>query len=91
MLNVTFSIKAEFEYNEIWRYIAQDNLYYANEVLDTIDDSIDKIMLFPFIWQEIETWIRRIVDPKYKFKIIYEIKWNTIYIVSIFKYKNLWE
>jgi hypothetical protein len=32
-----------------------------------------------------------IVESKYKHKIIYYIKWNNIYILSIFKYQNTWE
>jgi len=91
MYKIIFYNDAFLNYHEIWQYIAQDNLYYANEVLDKIDSSIDKIIMFPFIWEEIESWIRRIVEPKYKFKIVYEVKWKIIYIISIFKYKNIWE
>ncbi len=91
MLRVEFSKKASLEYFEIWEYIAQDNLFYANEILNKIDNSIDKILLFPFIWKEIDKWIRMIVEPNYKIKIVYKIKENSIYILSIFKYKNTWE
>ena len=76
---------------EIWKYIAQDNLYYANEVLNKIDSSINTIANFPFIWKEMKNWLRLIVEPTYKFKIIYDIKKDFIYIISIFKYKNMWE
>jgi len=91
MLKLKFSNKASLEYIEIWEYIAQDNLFYANDVLNKIDNSIDTIMLFPFIWKEISAWIRLIVEPNYKFKIVYQIKEDYIYILSIFKYKNSWE
>jgi len=90
MYSLRFYNDAKLDYDNIWKYIAQDNMYYANEVLDKIDSSIDKIIMFPFIWEEIESWIRKIVDPKYKYKIIYEVKWKIIYIISIFKYRNLW-
>lgn len=91
MYKIEFSNEASSEYIQIWEYIAEDNLFYAYEVLNKIDSSIDTILLFPFLWKEIEKDIRRIIEPKYKFKIVYTIRWNTIYIISIFKYKNLWE
>lgn len=91
MLKIEFSNKASIEYLEIWEFIAKDNLFYANEVLNKIDNSIDTILEFLFIWKEIDTWIRMIVEPTYRFKIIYEIKNDYIYILSVFKYKNSWE
>jgi len=91
MLRVQFSKKASLEYFEIWEYIAKDNLFYSNEVLNKIDNSIDIILQFPFIWKEIDSWIRIVVEPNYKFKIVYEVRNNYIYILSIFKYKNSWE
>lgn len=91
MLRVEFSKKANLEYFEIWEYIAQDNLFYSNEVLNRIDNSINTILEFPFIWKEIDSWIRMIIEPTYRFKIVYEIRKNYIYILSVFKYKNSWE
>jgi plasmid stabilization system protein ParE len=91
MLRVEFSKKASLEYFEIWEYIAKDNLFYANDVLNKIDNSIDTILEFPFIWKEIDSWIRMIVEPTYKFKIVYEVRNDCIYILSVFKYKNSWE
>jgi plasmid stabilization system protein ParE len=88
MLKVLFSDEAENQYYQIWEYIAQNNLYYANEVLNKIDSSIDIIIEFPFIWNEIWKWLRRIVEPRYKYKIVYKIKKHILYIVSIFKYQN---
>ena len=91
MPRVEFSKKASLEYFTIGEYIAKDNLFYANEVLNKIDKSIDTILLFPFIWNEIDLWIRMIVEPTYKFKIVYEIRKDYIYVLSVFKYKNSWE
>lgn len=91
MYKVIFFNDAKLDYIQIWKYIAQENLFYANEVLDKIDKSIDTICLFPLIWTDIGNNIRSIVEPKYKFKIVYEVRWDIIYIYSIFKYKNLWE
>ena len=91
MYKIAFFDDAKADYLEIWKYIAQDNLYYANEVLNKIDSSINTIANFPFIWKEMKNWLRLIVEPTYKFKIIYDIKKDFIYIISIFKYKNMWE
>ena len=91
MFKIEFYQKAKEQYSQIGQYIAEDNLFYANEVLNKIDSSIETISTFPFIWVEIKKGMRRIVEPTYKFKIVYQIKWNTIYIVSIFKYQNIWE
>jgi plasmid stabilization system protein ParE len=90
MHKVEFSDEAKNEYIEIWEYIWEDNLYYANEVLNKIDSTISTILLFPFIWKEVEKWYRKIIEPTYKFKIIYKIIWDVIYIVSIFRYRNYW-
>ena len=91
MLRSEFSKEASLDYITIWEYIAKDNLFYANEVLNKIDSSIETILDFPFIWKEIENWLRIIIEPIYKYKIVYEVRKDIIYIVSIFKYKNLWE
>jgi len=91
MLKVEFSNEADFEYIQIWQYIAEDNLFYANEVLNKIDSSIDTICLFPFIWRDMWNGLKLIVEPKYKYKIVYRLKKDYIYIVSVFKYKNVWE
>jgi len=91
MLRVEFSDEADNEYLEIWEYIAQDNMFYANEVLEKINSSIDIICTFPMIWKDIGKWLRLIVEPKYRYKIVYIVKNDYIFVLSIFKYKNLWE
>jgi len=89
MFKVIFYNDAQIDYIELWQYIADNNLYYANEVLNKIDKSIETICSFPFIWKDMWYNKRLLVEPTYKFKIVYEVKWNIIYIISIFKYKNL--
>jgi hypothetical protein len=90
MYKVEFYKKAKFQYLWIWEYIARDNPFYANEVLDKIDHSIEIILIFPFIWKEIRSWYRQIVEPNYKFKIIYKVKWDTIYIVWLYREQKNW-
>jgi len=90
MYKVEFYRKALKEYQEIWEYIWQDNLFYANKVLKNIDDTIDTIKIFPSIWKSISKTHRLIVESEYKYKIVYRILWDIIYIVSISKYKKDW-
>ncbi|MDD2916882.1 MAG: hypothetical protein PHH70_03505 [Candidatus Gracilibacteria bacterium] len=40
MYKIIFSAQAKSEYLSIGQYIARDNLFYANEVLDKIDHSV---------------------------------------------------
>jgi len=90
MLRVKFFKKAREQYINIWKYIAKDNILYANEVLDKIDKSIEMIIIYPNIWNQIDDIYRKIVEPNYRFKIIYKIKKDTIYIVWIYREQNSW-
>ena len=91
MYNVKFFKRAKEQYINIWKYIAEDNLFYANEVLNKIDDSIETILQFPNIWTKIDNTYRKIVEPNYKFKIVYRISKETINIVWIYREQNSWK
>lgn len=91
MFREIFAEKALREYEEIFAYISEDNLFYANKVLNSIDETIDTILEFPYIWKQLNKIHRIIIEPQYKYKIVYRIDEDIIYIVSIFKYKNDWE
>jgi len=91
MYNVKFFKKAKEQYINIWKYIAQDNLFYANKVLDKIDNSINTILEFPTIWTKVDDIYRKIVEPNYKFKIVYKIKKDIIYIVWIYREQDSWK
>jgi plasmid stabilization system protein ParE len=88
MLSKKFSKKAFEEYKNIWEFIAQDNLFYANKVLNNIDETINIITVFPNIWKLMNKTHRLIIEPEYKYKIIYRIIKETVFIVSISKYKR---
>lgn len=90
MYKKIISKQAKLEYAWISEYIAKDNMFYANKVLSKIDESIDLLLEYPFIWKKIIKNHRIIVEPNYRFKVIYRIEWDIIYIVSIFKYKDSW-
>jgi len=47
MLKIYKSPEAENDLDEIWLYIAQDNLYYADKLLDEIEETSRKLATFP--------------------------------------------
>ncbi len=72
-------------------YIAKDNIFYANQVQDYIYKSIQLLGEYPFIWPPIDDIYRVAVESKYKFKIIYKVKWNTVLVVWIYREQNSWK
>lgn len=65
MHKIIFSEQARYEYLSIGQYIARDNLFYANEVLNKIDYSINFLKTFPRIGKDLEDGLREIVEPRY--------------------------
>ena len=47
MLKIYKSPEAENDLDEIWLYIAQDNPYYADKLLDEIEETSQKLARFP--------------------------------------------
>lgn len=90
MYKIIFLDRAKFNYLWIWDYIALDNLFYSKEVLDKIDKCIDILVDFPYIWKDLDWTHRQIVEPNYKFKIVYKIEIEIIYIVAIFREQDKW-
>lgn len=90
MFKIKLLDDAKIDYNSIWDFIANDNLFYANEVLNKINKSIFLLKDFPYIWRDLDGKYRQIVEPKYKFKIVYKVGKNIIYIVSIFREQDRW-
>ena len=74
----------------ISEYIALDNLFYAKKVEVDILKSIKFLESFPLIWKQIELWIYQIINPKYKFKIVYKINGNILLILAIFREQENW-
>ncbi len=87
MFKIIYTKKATKNLWEIFTYISLDNPLYAIKVLKDIQFSITYLQSFPFLWKEIKNWYREIV-AKHKYRVIYKIQENTVYIVSIFKYKD---
>lgn len=89
MYKVIFLDKAIKNLQEISSYISLDNAFQAKKVLDSIYSSIEYLEAFPYLWKERKDWLRELVS-KHKYRIFYKVKENTIIIVSIFKYQDLY-
>lgn len=90
MYKIIISPLAMEDLENINNYISNDNPLVAQKVIAKIFDTISNISIFPNIWKKLEWEIREIVEPNYKFRIIYKIKNEQIEIeiISIFKNKN---
>lgn len=90
MFKVKYTKSAENDLFEIYNYIAEDNDFIASKVIMKIKYTINILSVFPLSWKIIENNYRAIIESKHNYKIVYEFSKNTVYIISIFKYKNLW-
>lgn len=90
MYKIHYKDTAILDLESIYSYIAQDNAFYAQDVLDKIDTSVERLAYFPKIGSQIQESIYSIVEPRYRFKIVYQISDDAIWILSIFKYQDLW-
>lgn len=70
-------------------YISQDNIFYTNQVQEYIYKSIKLLETFPFLWVKKDDY-RVIIEPNYKFKIVYKIRKDTICIVWIYREQDSW-
>ncbi len=91
MFKIIYSKNFQLNLIDIKNYIATDNPFYAIQVINNIELIASMLKTYPLIWKEIYSNYRIITEPTYKFKIVYEIKKDYIYILSVFKYKNSWE
>lgn len=89
MYSIFYTPESEDNLDEIFRFISDDNMFYATKVVISIKNIIDILKLFPLSWKSIDKDNKMIIESTYKYNIIYKIKWHEIYILSIFKYKNL--
>ncbi len=78
--------------NEIFDYISVDNLQVAIKVQETIFNFINYLAIFPMLWKQNWNWfnLREIIEPAFKYRIIYQIENDTIFIIWVFKNKNLY-
>ena len=88
MYKINYTKESKENLAEIFWYILEDDYFYAAKVISSIKNTIDILKLFPFSWKSIDENNNMIVESTYKYKIVYEVKKDCIYIISIFKYKN---
>ena len=93
MHNIIFSKESKKHLNDIYQYIAQDDEFFANKVVDNIIWIISSMVShFPSIWQRISIikWkeFRQIVESTFRYKILYEVQTERIIIHAIGKYNN---
>ncbi len=91
MYSVLYTPESEDNFADIFSYISWDNIFYAAKVISSIKSTIDILKLFPLSWRLIDEERRIIIDSNYKYKIVYQVKLNDIYILSVSKYKNSWK
>jgi toxin ParE1/3/4 len=88
MHRVIFQERAKRWLYEIFWYINPDNSLAAVNVIQKIFDTIENLKIFPYLWKEMNIlWIREIVEPKYKFRIIYLLREEEIQILAILNTK----
>ena len=91
MHNVSYWFKAKRDLKEIKQFIAQDNIFYARKVVETIVWFANvNLSLFPLLWKEVSSsaHLREVVEPTFRYRIVYSFDWIQVHIVSIFKYKD---
>ena len=76
--------------NEIGEFIWSDNLFYAKKVTNEILQSVAILESFPFIGRKIEAQIHQLVNPKFKFKIVYRVEGEMILVLAIFREQENW-
>ena len=67
MKPVSISGKARLDLDEIWSYIAKDNMEQANKVLAEIEANFQKLAEWPRMGQ----FRKDIKDPRYRFWRVY--------------------
>lgn len=91
MFRLVLSQKVKNDFINISDFISKDNPIYAIKTINSIIETIDLLLLFPFIWKDLGDDLREIVESKYKYKIVYKIDDNIITVLSVYKYQNSWE
>ncbi len=88
---IKYTPEAKRNLSEIQFYIFQDNPYYSIKVLKSIENTINFLKDFPYLWVWVNSILRKIIETKYKYTIFYKVneKNKTIEIISISKFKNL--
>ena len=90
MHSIIFSKRAKRDLEDILDFISLDNDYFWNKVTETIIVFINhNLCYFPLLWKPFENKnLREILEPTFKYRIIYTFSNDQIEIIAIFKHKN---
>ena len=84
-----YTHQAQKDIHEIQQFIAKDNKTYADKVTENILWFIWGVLsAFPKLGHSINTNLFEIIEPTFKYKIIYTLNKNNITIIAIFKRQN---
>ena len=90
MLKIVYTQKAKTDLKEIEAYIAKDNLFFAGKVIESVLSFINGML--PFFSKSGKKHrnqkTREIIEPTFKYRIIYKIHKNEIAIYWVSKRKN---
>ncbi len=91
MHKIIFSQEAKNNISDIEHFISIESTLWATKVLSSIKGMIDYLKVLPEIWRPIGNDVRQLVEPKYKYRIIYTF-WekDSIIILNIIKYQNIY-
>ncbi len=91
MHNIFYTPQAQKDLADIHTFITNDDPQIAIKVIETIFFYINNLSLFPHIGKQSHSqlWCREIIEPTFRYRIIYEYNGTDIWILSIFKYKNM--
>lgn len=86
MYKIEYTKKARLNLLWIAEFIWNNNYL---KVISSIKNIISLLEVNPEMWVELKNTEREIIEPKYKYQIRYAIIWKEIYILLIYKYKNI--
>lgn len=89
MYKIEFSLVSKENMLSIRKFIATDNSFYAEKVVESLLASCMQLSYFPKMGEKVSgEFHRMIVEPVFRYKITYLIQGKTVLIVSISKYRE---
>lgn len=90
MYKIIVLSEAQDDLDNIYSYIAEDNILYATKTIREVWQTFQMIKDFPYLWKW-DNSLREFVETKYKFRIIYSVneEEQIITVIAVFKNKNI--
>lgn len=89
-MKVKWSPEAETDRSEIFDYIAQENPNAAEKINSLLDKAVDRLRRFPLLARQGKLPGTRELIPHPSWRLVYEIRGDTIWISSIFHTARQW-